>query len=74
MSDHESAMSETSAPNPQEEKAALALSFPEGGFRAWTVVAGSFCVLFCTFGYLNAYGYVASSPVSHKYSSIKLTI
>lgn len=30
--------------------------FPEGGFRAWTVVAGAFCVSFCTFGYLNAYG------------------
>lgn len=31
--------------------------FPEGGVKAWGVVAGAFCVLFCTFGYLNAYGY-----------------
>lgn len=32
--------------------------FPDGGLQAWAVVAGAFCVLFCTFGYLNAYGYV----------------
>lgn len=32
--------------------------FPEGGLKAWGVVAGAFCVLFCTFGYLNAFGYV----------------
>jgi hypothetical protein len=31
-------------------------AFPEGGLRAWSVVAGAFCVSFCTFGYLNAYG------------------
>lgn len=33
-------------------------AFPDGGLQAWAVVAGAFCVLFCTFGYLNAYGYV----------------
>lgn len=32
--------------------------FPEGGLKAWGVVAGAFCVLFCTFGYLNTFGYV----------------
>jgi hypothetical protein len=31
-------------------------TFPEGGLRAWSVVAGAFCISFCTFGYLNAYG------------------
>lgn len=35
--------------------------FPDGGLQAWAVVAGAFCVLFCTFGYLNAYGYVPPS-------------
>ena len=44
------------APPPQDD-------FPEGGIRAWGVVAGAFCVLFCTFGYLNAYGYVCSLKV-----------
>jgi hypothetical protein len=32
------------------------VAFPEGGLRAWSVVAGAFCISFCTFGYLNAYG------------------
>ncbi|KAJ5470245.1 hypothetical protein N7530_007602 [Penicillium desertorum] len=36
------------------------VAFPEGGLRAWSVVAGAFCISFCTFGYLNAYGQVSS--------------
>lgn len=32
------------------------MTFPEGGFRAWSVVIGTSCVLFCTFGYANAFG------------------
>jgi hypothetical protein len=31
-------------------------SFPEGGTRAWLVVVGCFCIMFYTFGYLNAFG------------------
>ncbi|EXJ87268.1 hypothetical protein A1O3_04227 [Capronia epimyces CBS 606.96] len=31
-------------------------SYPEGGRRAWIVVLGCFCVMFYTFGYLNAFG------------------
>lgn len=30
--------------------------FPEGGFRAWSVALGTGGVLFCTFGYANAFG------------------
>ncbi|KAG8708387.1 hypothetical protein FRC08_018925 [Ceratobasidium sp. 394] len=42
---------------PDQEKAALAQSdVPEGGLTAWMTVAGSWLILFCTFGYLNAYG------------------
>ena len=37
-------------------------AFPDGGLQAWGVVAGAFCVLFCTFGYLNAYGYASICP------------
>lgn len=33
-----------------------AQSYPEGGIRAWFVVLGCFCVMFYTFGYLNAFG------------------
>jgi hypothetical protein len=31
-------------------------TFPEGGARAWAVAAGAAGVLFCTFGYSNAFG------------------
>lgn len=30
--------------------------FPEGGPRAWIVVAGSAATMFCTFGYLTGFG------------------
>ncbi|ODM16226.1 hypothetical protein SI65_08225 [Aspergillus cristatus] len=47
--------------------------FPEGGVKAWGVVAGAFCVLFCTFGYLNAYDvyqdYYQGHQLSHESSS-----
>jgi len=36
-------------------------AFPEGGLRAWLVVAATSCILFCTFGYANAFGYDFSS-------------
>lgn len=30
--------------------------FPEGGSKAWTVLFGTWCVLFCTFGLGNSIG------------------
>jgi hypothetical protein len=27
--------------------------FPDGGVKAWLVVAGGFCCLFCSFGWIN---------------------
>lgn len=40
-----------------QEKAALAQpDVPDGGLKAWMTVAGSWLILFCTFGYLNAFG------------------
>ena len=33
-----------------------AVKYPEGGLKAWLVVLGVFCVMFFTFGYLNAFG------------------
>jgi hypothetical protein len=27
--------------------------FPDGGTKAWLVVAGGFCCLFCSFGWIN---------------------
>lgn len=40
---------------------APAMTFPEGGARGWTTTAGAAGVLFCTFGYINTFGYVFSS-------------
>jgi hypothetical protein len=37
------------------------VAFPEGGRTAWLVVLGCFCVMFFTFGYVNAFGCVAFS-------------
>ena len=30
--------------------------FPDGGFKAWSVIFGSFLMVFTTFGYTNAFG------------------
>ena len=31
-------------------------NFPDGGLKAWSVVAGTAGVMFCNFGYANAFG------------------
>ncbi len=48
------------APSPQEGPQA----FPEGGLRAWSVAIGCSGVLFSTFGYVNAFGYIPL-PLPH---------
>ena len=40
------------------EKSAPSMEFPEGGARAWLVAVGAAGVLFCTSGYINAFGYL----------------
>jgi hypothetical protein len=51
-SDIERSVNEPAAVAP----AAPDFDFPEGGLRAWSVAAGAAGVLFCTFGYANAFG------------------
>jgi len=34
--------------------------FPEGGLQAWTVAISASCVLLCTLGYVNSFGFVIS--------------
>ncbi|ODH34120.1 hypothetical protein ACO22_03165 [Paracoccidioides brasiliensis] len=41
-------------------------SFPDGGARAWSVALGTSGVLFCTFGYVNAYGVFQEYYMSHQ--------
>lgn len=46
--------------------------FPEGGRKAWIVLAGTWCVLFCTFGLGNSIGVFQTYYVNHalrQYSS-----
>lgn len=31
---------------------------PEGGLQGWLAVLGCWCIMFNTFGYINAFGYV----------------
>ncbi|KAF8888855.1 major facilitator superfamily domain-containing protein [Infundibulicybe gibba] len=47
-------------------------SFPEGGWRAWSVVFGVWLIQFCTFGYTNAYG-VYNDFYVREYLSLKYT-
>ncbi|KAF7935921.1 uncharacterized protein EAE98_002141 [Botrytis deweyae] len=49
---------------------AFIMDFPDGGARAWSVAAGAAGVLFCTFGYINAFGvyqeYYQTHQLSHR--------
>ncbi|RAH76811.1 putative MFS transporter [Aspergillus japonicus CBS 114.51] len=48
MSSDHTPKEETSPPKPP--------SFPEGGVKAWLAVVACWCVMFNTFGYINAFG------------------
>lgn len=32
-------------------------NFPEGGMKGWLAVLACWCIMFNTFGYINAFGY-----------------
>ena len=41
-------------------------TYPEGGAKAWGVALGAAGVLFCTMGYMNAFGVYQEYYVSHQ--------
>ncbi|KDQ61330.1 hypothetical protein JAAARDRAFT_30747 [Jaapia argillacea MUCL 33604] len=43
--------------------------FPDGGWEAWSVVAGAWLTSFCTFGYINAYGVYQNYYQLHQLSN-----
>ncbi|KAF8888860.1 major facilitator superfamily domain-containing protein [Infundibulicybe gibba] len=51
--------------------------FPEGGWRAWSVIFGVWLIQFCTFGYTNAYGvyndFYVREYLSPKYTSSQIS-
>ncbi|EIN09537.1 MFS general substrate transporter [Punctularia strigosozonata HHB-11173 SS5] len=55
----ESAPSEKPPQSPEAKEAQETHSaddYPDGGLRAWVTIAGSACVMFCTFGMTQAFG------------------
>ncbi|TKA78607.1 hypothetical protein B0A49_02698 [Cryomyces minteri] len=40
--------------------------FPDGGLEAWMVIAGGFCCLFCSFGWINCIGVFQDYYQSHQ--------
>ncbi|KAJ5142549.1 Major facilitator superfamily domain general substrate transporter [Penicillium bovifimosum] len=43
--------------------------FPDGGFRSWCVVAGSFCLLMASYGVMNSSGILQSYLHTHQLAS-----
>ncbi|GFF40604.1 LOW QUALITY PROTEIN: riboflavin transporter MCH5 [Aspergillus udagawae] len=52
----------------QPPKAPETAPFPDGGARAWMVALGAGGVLFCTFGYVNAFGVYQAYYITHQLS------
>lgn len=43
------------------------MAFPDGGLRAWSVAAGHAGAMFCTFGYINSFGFVKPPFLPEKF-------
>ncbi|KWU42506.1 MFS general substrate transporter [Rhodotorula sp. JG-1b] len=43
--------------------------FPDGGWRAWSVVAGAWCISFTSWGYSNSFGVFQTYYADHQLSS-----
>lgn len=46
--------------------ASVPYDYPDGGLKAWSVVAGAWCVSFCTWGLTNGYGVYQSEYSIHQ--------
>jgi hypothetical protein len=45
-------------------------AFPDGGFDAWMAVAGGFCTIFASFGWINCRPTAFDSPISSLQGSL----
>ncbi|QRV80924.1 major facilitator superfamily transporter [Ceratobasidium sp. AG-Ba] len=50
-----STLAETSS-DAEKQSSSETLHVPDGGYEAWLTVAGAWLIMFCTFGYANAFG------------------
>lgn len=55
-----------------EKQNAFIMDFPDGGAKAWSVAIGAAGILFCTFGYINAFGTSATSATTPLDSCLRL--
>ncbi|GAA5879955.1 hypothetical protein JCM3774_005689 [Rhodotorula dairenensis] len=60
---------EKGASLPQRPPAAAADDFPDGGWRAWSVVAGAWCISFTSWGYANSFGVFQTYYGEHQLAS-----
>ncbi|KAK3370617.1 putative monocarboxylate transporter [Podospora didyma] len=67
-SDSEAARPESTGGEKQPDGEVVLDAAPDGGLQAWLVVLGSWCVLFCSFGWINSIGtfqnYYEQGPLS----------
>ena len=54
-------MSDVESASDIQKEAPPTPTFPEGGTKGWMAVLGCWCVMFNTFGYINAFGYAIVS-------------
>jgi MFS family permease len=68
-SSHHSAIDENPRGNTSPQSEFYNDIHPDGGFRAWLVVLGSFCFLFTTYGWMQSIGTVQNYLEKHQLSS-----
>lgn len=62
------------ADNVEKGGAKVSADFPDGGGRAWAVAIGTSAILFCTFGYINSFGYAIRNDYQYLTSDACLLI
>lgn len=64
--DHSNEPGQVAPPDPDPA------AFPDGGFDAWLAVAGGFCTIFASFGWINCRPTAFDSP--YQFSKASLTM
>jgi hypothetical protein len=54
-------------PSSEKQTESDANTFPDGGWEAWSVVAGGFCIVFASFGWINCEQSGCTTPAKPPY-------